>query len=521
MERPLSRPLLANAPARAPPHGSPQAAPGCVTATEVTQHPDTPKRAPTIPGRVFSYFHSFSPRAMPYMVRASYRRELSASFTFPLAASLAEGSFTAVVAAKNFNAGVILMSLITAAPMFGNVLALFWSDLAAGRRKVPFINRLQFGVILMIASVAFSSFVPPDLIGWVFAAQIVAARLLASGIITLRSTIWRCNYPRHLRGHVTSRIATVSTLVLAIATFAGSFILDLDPAAYVYLYPAAALIGLVGIHQFSKIRVRHEFRLMREERAADQIPSAEVDEAGITDETAVLNYSPPPSPFARFSIFRLMRQARQVLRDDPRFRTYQRWQMVSGFAFMMTAPALIYLISVDLTNRKENYLLATFVAQLIPMAVNLIAVPLWAPLFDRLPLARFRVIQGFATATSMLLFAVGAFLPHATPAQQTTALAVIAVGQIFMGLTNAAGTLAWNLGHNEFAPPEKTSLYMGVHVMLTGVRGCLAPFAGAFLFQHVLGSGIFLLTLALSTTATLGFYSMSKTPPPKQPPLAP
>lgn len=472
---------------------------------------------------------------MPYMVRPSYYRELSAAFTFPLAASLAEGSFTAVVAAKNFNAGVILMSLITAAPMFGNVLALLWSDLAAGRRKVPFINRLQFGVILMIASVAFSSLVPADLIGWVFAAQIVAARLLASGIVTLRSTIWRCNYPRHLRGHVTSRIATVSTLVLAIATFAGSFILDLDPAAYIYLYPTAALIGLVGIHQFSKLRVRHEARLLREELparapkaapspaeqvrpaersgSAESIGTAEVDEAGITDETPVLNYNPPPSALSRFSILRIIRQANQVLRDDPRFRTYQRWQMVSGFAFMMTAPALIYLISVDLTNRRENYLLATFVAQIIPMVVNLVAVPLWAPLFDRLPLARFRVIQGFATATSMLLFAVGAFLPHSSPMQQATALAVIAVGQIFMGLTNAAGTLAWNLGHNEFAPPEKTSLYMGVHVMLTGVRGCLAPFAGAFLFQHVLGSGVFLLTFALSTTATLGFYRMSKTLP--------
>jgi hypothetical protein len=50
------------------------------------------------------------------MVRLSYRHELRSALTFPLAASLAEGSFTGVVAAKNFQAGVVLMSVITAAP---------------------------------------------------------------------------------------------------------------------------------------------------------------------------------------------------------------------------------------------------------------------------------------------------------------------------------------------------------------------------------------------------------------------
>ena len=63
------------------------------------------------------------------MVRHSYTHEMRASLTFPLAASLAEGSFTGVVAAKNFDAGVVLMSLITSAPMFGNIMALIETDL--------------------------------------------------------------------------------------------------------------------------------------------------------------------------------------------------------------------------------------------------------------------------------------------------------------------------------------------------------------------------------------------------------
>ena len=476
------------------------------------------------------------------MVRQSYRHELGAALTFPLAASLAEGSFTAVVAAKNFDASVLLIAVITAAPMFGNVLALFWSDLAAGRRKVPFINLLQLGVIVMVASVALCAWLPQaghataggdrgtaapvaasNYVGWIFAAQIVAARLLASGIVTLRATIWRCNYPRSIRGHVTSRISTISTLVLAMATFAGSYALDINPQAYVYLYPGAALLGLIGIYQFSKIRVRQEFLLLRAEKTADQFRAAEIDEAGITDETPVLNYAPAnvASRLRDFPLFRMVGQARQVLRDDPRFRLYQRWQMFSGFGFMMTAPALLTLVSTELTNRKEQYLLATSVVQLIPMAVSLVAVPLWAPLFDRVSITRFRVIQNIFTLSAFVLLAAGALSHHAFGGSKLLALGVIAVAQVFMGITNGAGALAWNLGHNEFAPPEKTSLYMGVHVMLTGVRGCLAPFLGGILYQHYLGPYTFLVTFACSAIGAAGFYSMSKQPAPQAPSVLP
>ena len=115
----------------------------------------------------------FRTRHQPYMVRHSYRHEMRSALTFNLAGSLAEGSFTGVIAAKNFGAGVVLMSVITAAPMFGNIFALMWSDLSLGRRKVPLVNLLQAGVVLMIASVALTAWLPPAWAGWVFAAQII------------------------------------------------------------------------------------------------------------------------------------------------------------------------------------------------------------------------------------------------------------------------------------------------------------------------------------------------------------
>ena len=99
------------------------------------------------------------------MVRLSYRYEMRAAMTFPLAASLAEGSFTSVVAAKNFDASITLMSVIFAAPMFVNIVAMMWSQLSLGRRKVPLVNLLQLGVVVMVASVALDALLPTKIAG--------------------------------------------------------------------------------------------------------------------------------------------------------------------------------------------------------------------------------------------------------------------------------------------------------------------------------------------------------------------
>jgi hypothetical protein len=456
-------------------------------------------------------FH-FRTRHQPYMVRHSYRHEMRSALTFPLAASLAEGSFTGVVAAKNFGAGVVLMSVITAAPMFGNIMALIWSDLSLGRKKVPLVNMLQGGVVLMIASVALTAYVPPSVAGWVFAAQIIIARVLASGIITIRSSIWRANYPRQLRGQLTSRIATVATFVLAVTTFAGSYLLDRDPRAFVYLYPTAALIGVIGIWQFSRIRVRREVLLRRREV---QVFAPRPESMSQTDEANVLNAEAGYRP--RF--ISLFREAYAILRRDKKFRDYQRWQMLSGFSFMMFGPSLLYMVSTEMTNPKEQYLLATTVVQIIPMVMSLLATQAWAPLFDRVHITVFRVFQGIISLVAQLTLFVGA--TWGLRVDEMTGLAIIALAQVLIGVSNGGGNLAWNLGHNDFAPADQAATYMGVHVMLTGVRGCFAPFLGSSLYLLPgVGRNVFGLSTLVCLVALLGFISMARHAPAKKTSMA-
>ena len=148
------------------------------------------------------------------------------------------------------------------------------------------------------------------------------------------------------------------------------------------------------------------------------------------------------------------------------------------------------------------------------MVVTIFATQLWAPLFDRVHVVVFRVYQSIISVTAQAILFLGAIWGLKFGSEQT-GLAIIAAGQFLVGISNGGGNLAWNLGHNDFAPPEKATTYMGVHVMLTGVRGCFAPFLGSWLYLTPIGRNVFLLSALVCTVAMLGFMSMSRTAPPK------
>lgn len=441
-------------------------------------------------------YYRISARHQPYMLRLNYHHEMWSAMTYPLAAALAEGAFAAIVASKYFNASGTVIAVLTAAPMFGNIVALLWAELSRNRQKVWFVNLLQLGVIAGIASVALTALISDKVIGsWVFAMLIILVRVFAAGIVTVRSTIWRYNYPRHLRGQIVARINMIATAVLALTTFVGSRWLDSNPNAYIWLYLIAAGMGLVGVWQFSHIRVRRERTMLRDAH----LLAARPESLAQTEEANVLNYAPR----LHQGIVSTVRRAFGVLKADRRFREYQRWQMIAGFSFMMLQPPLVFLVSRELTDPRSDYTLATVVLQIVPLVTTILTLPLWAPLFDRTILSKFRVIQGVCWLAAQSTILLGAYW---------MSLPTIIVAQVMIGLSISAGNLVWNLGHNEFATPENSGDYMAVHVMLTGMRGFIAPFVGVYLFeylrQHDMGYALFVLSVLMNLIAWLGYVSM-------------
>jgi hypothetical protein len=85
-----------------------------------------------------------------------------------------------------------------------------------------------------------------------------------------------------------------------------------------------------------------------------------------------------------------------------------------------------------------------------------------------------------------------------------------------VGIADAGGVLAWNLGHHDFAKDHNASQYMGVHVTLTGIRGLIAPFLGVGIYElqnhwHP-GAGVwvFLPCLLLNASGAFGFVVMAR-----------
>jgi hypothetical protein len=466
-----------------------------------------------------------SPRRQPYMVRANYVHEVRSALTFPLAAALAEGTFTGVVASKYFDASLLLIAVITAAPMFGNILALLWSELAEDRPKVKFINTLQLGVVIAMAAVGLTYFIPTDpmtlaggavafdegqLAGWAFAGLIIVARVLASGIITLRSAVWRLNYPRALRAQIIGRINGIYNTMLSATVLVSAILLDSHPGLYAVIYPVIAAVSLVGVLQFSRIKVRGEAGLLRRARLVPTAASVDAEGGATPDYARVTRDLSPRGPLARLG--RRIVDAFGLLKSDKMFREYQWWQFLLGASFMMMFPSLIYMVSSEMTDPTTQYVLAVVVLQFVPMVTGVVFLQVWAPVFDRVSIFRFRVLLGFAALSAHVLILVGALL---------NSLPVVAIGTFAVGVSMGGGQLAWQLGQNAFATRENVGTYMGLHVMLTGMRGMFAPFLGVGIY-HVLsgwvdapggmpgGRWVFLVPASLCLISMFGYARMSR-----------
>jgi hypothetical protein len=114
----------------------------------------------------------------------------------------------------------------------------------------------------------------------------------------------------------------------------------------------------------------------------------------------------------------------------------------------------------------------------LPIIVMPFVIQFWAAFLDRHHVVVFRSVHGWIAVAGSLLLALAVLL-------QVTWL--VWPGALLMGISFAAGSLGWSLGHNDFAPRGEETRYMALHVTLTGLRGLLAPPAGILVYHALRG----------------------------------
>jgi MFS family permease len=414
--------------------------------------------------------------ALDPAVKASFRREQITETTLPIAVSMMEGGFVAVVAAKTFDVPAWVLAVISASPMFGNLSSFVWNRIGSARPKVPMVVTLQSLVLLCLVAIALS---PRSYAGvWVLLAAVISSRLLIAGITTARSVAWSLNYGRTLRARATGRLQMIASFTTVTATGIAGLVMDAHPESFRFLYAAAACIGCVGVWSFSHVVVVGEKRQRVLERRGD-------------------NDSSGKNSFLT------------ILRNDRNYAKYQLYQFVSGVAAMMLEPILVYLVTRQL---HASYAASIAITLLIPFSMNVLTLPLWARYLDRVHVAEFRARQNAVWVLGILILWWGAV---------EGSLWWLAAGRVIVGIVNGGGSLAWQLGHNDFAPKDQLTAYMGIHVTLTGLRGAFAPFLGTALYLgwsshgalpalEGLGHYVFLLSAGLGVIAWLGFDRLRK-----------
>jgi hypothetical protein len=434
---------------------------------------------------------SFSVQHQPPMTRQAYHHELVTACTMPVAIAMIEGGIVGVLSKTIFQVSDLGFAAIYAAPMFANLTSLLWTRLAKGKAKSRSLGLVMSALLILVGSVALlptTAWGPAALV-----AIVIAGRCLIAGTLTIRSIIWRANYPRNIRARIIGRFVLIASLILATVPILVGRLLDFEPSLFRLIYPAAACVGIVGAIAVFKVRVRGEPALIRSERSPHDDPDIPLQPSG------------RPHNFI------------SILKQDGQFRTYMIWQFVAGVANMAGNTAIALFIVNAIAHRDDANSLGMLLNATVPLALATATVPLWSRLLDRQHIARYRVSHGltwifgqaFAYLAATLAWIPLFFLPQAT-----------------YGVMRGGGMIAWQLGHNDFADRRLTALYMGIHQTLTGVRGLFAPFLGTALLTgwngitldgqtllpawQGIGPNVFLITTALSLTAWLGFLRLSQ-----------
>jgi MFS family permease len=388
------------------------------------------------------------------LARTSFRWEKLTECAFPSTLVLLEGGVVGVIAAKIYQVSPLTLAIISAAPMFANLSSFAWNRVASGRPKVSLACLLQVGILLCVLAVAIAPI--NDTGAVVLVASMIISRILVAGLVTIRSVIWSLNYARSKRAQATGQLQMIASLVTVIIASAVGPFLDRYPDGMPWLYAMGVLAGLIGIAFFRRVKVIGEAEhLQKESEASSQ---------------------------RRQSVSFVT-----ILRNDRRFAKYQMSMFAAGFGNMLIEAPLIFLITRELA---ASYATSIALTMVIPFTISLVSLPLWARYLDRVHVAQFRARQSLLWVVALILTMLGAVLGS---------ILWLAISRVVMGIARGGGSLAWQLGHNDFAKPDQLSAYMGIHVTLTGVRGAIAPLLGMLLYSNwggISGDGAWVFALA-------------------------
>lgn len=356
-----------------------------------------------------------------------------------------------VILKKSFSASDFQVALLYSATNLGLLFSIFTAVHAerANKMNYAYVPDAIARTLFILTAVA-TALIPN---AWLFTAILCAAYAFNSLNTPVLTSIYRSNYPDHSRGKVMGIVRTVFNIAFVVASYVFGLMLDLDGHNYVYVYPIIGLVGLWGGWQLRKIKI---------------VPT--------------VHTTPPMHP---------IRSALTILRQDKPFAHFMGYWAIFGFAMLMIDPVKTIYVTDPAYGINATYEEAVLAVTVIPQAVMLLTFAFWGRQIDKYGVIKIRFLLNILPTINVILFYFA------------TDLRLIYFASFLQGISMSGAQLSWQLCVMEFAPRQQVGLYMGIHTMLTGLRGLVAPFIGAWLIGTSGMGNTFLFAAGLMVISTV------------------
>ncbi len=405
---------------------------------------------------------------IPQMARPTFRYDLISNLFASIALGVIFPSLAAQFARRGLQASTWLVGFIYVLMPMGNFLNTFLAQRLSRARRVPLIVRVRIVMGLFVGAIAFLPSNPGA--GWWFVGLLLVPSVLFAITLNVQNSVRHSNYPAAVRGTIFGRITIMRMGGMAASALLAGYALDRYQWGHRLVYTIAACALLLAAWFYSRIRIRRERTMLRN---------------GARTRINLLDG------------FRL-------LVKDRAYGQFMGWQMVFGFMNLMSGPVLVLVMTDYL---KVDYQTGTTALMVVPLGVAVFGGLLAGRLFDHLKVTHFRSVGATFWGASKIVVFLGAI---------TGSWALVLLGFGLQGLGQAMGSIAFNIGHTQFASVDRSQEYMGIHLTLQGIRGMVAPMLTAALLTQFGGSGLMILPVAgcVMLVTAVGFFF---TRPPETP----
>lgn len=286
-------------------------------------------------------------------------------------------------------------------------------------------------------------------------------------LIPAQNTIWQRNIETGKRGKIYGYTISLGIFVAVIVTFWAGRALDFHEHLFRQILAVTAICGFISSFLLSLIKIKQK-----------------------QDE--------PEHPKLGFreTISDPIKRTLALLKKNKPFASFERSFSIYGMGFIMVQPVLpLFLVDMLKLSYTGNFIAKGIISQIPMMLLS----PVLGKWHDKLHPFRFICFFfGLLALFPALIICSALTLKWHLLSVLLTYLAFTVFGFAMTGVN-----IAWNMGSIFFAGKEDASMYQGVHVTMTGIRGILAPMLGLLLLKTLGMISVFAVASCFLITASI------------------